>query len=142
MIIPDLNILVYAANSSSQHHAAAYTWWQGQLDADGEVGLSWLVVFGFVRLVTSSRALENPRPVADAWNAVDTWLSYPGVSVLDPGPGHIRIVRSLMEPLAVGGKLVTDAHLAALAIEHHATLATNDRDFQRFPGLRHFNPLD
>lgn len=141
MIIPDVNLLIYAVDSSSQFHDRARTWWEELLNAEGSVGLPWSVSLGFVRIATSARAFSNPLTFAQASSYVEEWLGISGVEPIDPGPGHWRRVRDLLLPIGVGGKLVSDAHLAAMAIEHHATLATHDRDFQRFAGLRCVNPL-
>ena len=141
MIIPDVNLLIYAVDSSSQFHDRARTWWEQLLNAEGTVGLPWTVSLGFVRITTSARAFSNPLTFAQASAYVDEWLSIPAVEPIDPGPGHWRRVHELLLPIGVGGKLVSDAHLAAIAIEQHAVLATHDRDFDRFAGLKCVNPL-
>ncbi|GMV88843.1 MAG: ribonuclease VapC37 [Chthonomonas sp.] len=141
MIISDLNVLLYAIDTESAFHTRARTWWEDLLNGHGRVGMPWHVALGFVRLSTSERVFRNPLSLGEAWDEVEAWMAMPGVVAVQPGPGHLGRVRDLLAPLGAGGKLVADAHLAALAIEQHATLATNDRDFQRFAGLRTVNPV-
>jgi hypothetical protein len=105
------------------------------------VGLAWVAVLGFVRIATHRQVLERPLPVAVACAAARSWLAQPYVSVLHPGERHAEILFGLLEALGTAGNLTTDAHLAALAIEHQAQLQSTDRDFGRFPGLRWENPL-
>jgi toxin-antitoxin system PIN domain toxin len=111
------------------------------LTKDRPVGLPWTVVFGFIRLATHPTVLVQPIGAADALRRVRSWLERPGVQPLDPGPRHLAIVGTLIEATQVAGRLTTDIHLAALAIEHQAELHSNDGDFSRFPGLRWVNPL-
>lgn len=141
MIIPDVNLLVYAHNEAAPDHARARTWWEGLLSGTATVGLPWAVVFGFVRLVTHPAVLERPLPVAEALDRVEEWYACERVLALDPGPRHLSIARGLFAATGVGGSLTTDTHLAALAIENRAELHSNDADFRRFPGLRLRNPL-
>ena len=105
------------------------------------VAIPWAVTFGFIRLVTHPSVLANPLTPEAALDRVDDWFSPEHVVVLEPGPRHLRIVRDLFRGTAVGGNLTTDTHLAALAIEHGAELHSNDRDFERFAGLRVRDPL-
>lgn len=105
------------------------------------VAIPWAVTLGFVRLVTHPAVLTAPLPPEAALDRVDAWFEVEHVAVLDPGPRHLRIVRDLFRATGVGANLTTDTHLAALAIEHGAELHSNDRDFERFPGLRLRNPI-
>ena len=141
MIIPDINLLVYAHNDAAPRHREAREWWESLLSGTVPVALPWAVIFGFVRLVTHSAVLETPLSPEDALERVDAWLAQEHVLIVDPGPKHLAIARGLFAATGVGGSLTTDTHLAALAIEHNAELHSNDRDFERFPGLRLKNPL-
>jgi len=141
VIVPDVNLLVYAHDSTSRHHADARAWWDETLRSQVPVGLAWVAVLGFLRVTTNARVFENPTPVRDAIGVVRSWLAQPATQVLTPGERHSEILFGLLEELGTAGNLTTDAHLAALAIEYGAEIATNDTDFARFPGLRWFNPL-
>ena len=141
MIIPDVNLLVYAYNADAPRHSAARVWLETLLNGGRAVGLPWAVACGFIRLMTHPRVVVSPLPPAVAVAIVASWLSCPNVSVLDPGTRHLEIFGALLEQLGVGGNLTTDAHLAALAIEHQCELHSADADFARFSGLRWINPL-
>lgn len=142
MIVPDVNLLVYAYNADAPLHQRAKDWWEDALSrTERPVGLDWVVMLGFVRLMTHPAVLENPLRPEQATAPLAEWLAQPHVEVLQPGPRHLQIFESLLVGTGVAGNLSTDAHLAALAIEHKAELHSNDRDFGRFPGLRWRNPL-
>jgi toxin-antitoxin system PIN domain toxin len=141
MILPDINLLVFAHNAAAPLHAAAREWWEDLLTREQPVGLPWAVTFGFVRLVTHPSVLVEPLEPSAALDRVETWFGQPCVQPLDPGPRHLSIVRQLLDATRVAGRLTTDSHLAALAIEHQCELHSNDNDFERFPGLRWRNPL-
>lgn len=134
VIIPDVNLLVYAYNEAAPRHADARDWWETLLSRPSRVGLPWAVIFGFVRLVTHPRVLSDPLPPAAALDHVEAWLARAEVQVIEPGPRHLVIVRGLLEATGVAASLTTDTHLAALAIEHQSELHSNDADFARFPG--------
>lgn len=137
----DLNLLIYAVDRDSPRHEAARRWLEQALSDEEPVGLAWVVVVGFLRLVTRAGVVRQPLDPADAFDLVERWLDWPSVEVVRPGPQHWPLLRSLLEPLGTAGNLTTDAHLAALALEHRATLCTADDDFRRFPGLRMLKPL-
>ncbi len=141
MILPDINLLVYAHNESSRFHAAAKRWWIEALGGDQPVALCWAGVTGFVRIVSHPGIQTDPVSVEEALVMVDTWTGHPNVHWLHPGGRHYGLFRSLLIAAGVGGNLVTDAHLAALAIEHQCELHSNDADFAAFSGLRWVNPL-
>lgn len=140
MIIPDVNLLVYAYNEDAPFHAAAKGWWQTRLSGNEPVGLAWVVLLGFVRIMSNRRVLASPMPFVEALGHCKSWLAMPNVSIVLPGPSHLDVLGSLLVG-PVGPNLVTDAHLAALAIEHQAELHSNDSDFARFSGLRWRNPV-
>jgi toxin-antitoxin system PIN domain toxin len=137
----DLNILLYAVNRDSVMHAAARGWLERTLAGEEAVAIPWVVLLGFVRLTTSERVVPRPLSTAEALAVVDGWLAQPSVAPLYPGEQHWRILRSLLSASGSAGNLTTDAHLAALAIEHECELCSCDADFARFPRLRWVNPL-
>jgi toxin-antitoxin system PIN domain toxin len=141
VILPDVNLLVHAYNSESPVHPAARRWWEGALNATRPVGLAWVAILGFIRITTHRQILHNPLPVGTACASARAWLAQPYVGILHPGDRHPEILFGLLESLGTAGNLTTDAHLAALAIEHQAELHSTDADFGRFSGLRWVNPL-
>jgi toxin-antitoxin system PIN domain toxin len=141
MILPDINLLIHAYNRESPVHAKARAWWEALLNGQALVGLPWAVVLGFIRLTTHRQVMSNPLPVTTACQHVRAWLGQPAVSLIDPGSRHAEILFGLLESLGTAGNLTTDAHLAALAIEHQAELHSTDVDLSRFSGLRWVNPL-
>jgi len=141
MILPDINLLIYAYDSDSPFHAAASAWWRDCLSGDEPVGLAQAVIFGFVRICTHPRVFHHPLTAAEAAAVVRSWLDQPVAQILEPPGGHVNDVLRLLEEIGTAGNLVTDAQLAALAMEYGAVLYTSDADFLRFPGLRWINPL-
>lgn len=141
MIIPDINLLLYAYDSNSPFHAKAAGWWQSCLSGTEPVGLLHVVVFGFVRVATSARVFLHPMTPAEAAEHVCSWLEQPSVQVLDPGPNHLRQTLKLLVTLGTAGNLVSDAQMAAMTMDHDGELHTADTDFMRFQGLRWFNPI-
>jgi toxin-antitoxin system PIN domain toxin len=141
MTIPDVNLLLYAYDSESPSHARAAAWWRGCLSGVDPVGLLPVVVFGFVRVATSARAFRRPLSTADAVAHVRSWAHRPVTQVLECGPDDVEKALGLLQQVGAAGNLVTDAQIAAAAIEHHAVVHTSDADFVRFPGVRWFNPI-
>ena len=141
MIIPDLNLLLYAHREDEVHYEASSQWWQSLLDGDESVGVPWSVATGFIRIATLRGLPIPPMSSQQAMDVVEHWLAYDHVQAVDPGPQHLTILRSLLEEVGSYGNLVPDAHIAAIAIEHDAEVHTNDRGFRCFPGLRWRNPL-
>jgi uncharacterized protein len=134
--IPDANVLLYACDESSSHHSEAREWIEGTLSASETVGFAIVVLLGFVRIATNPRVMKAPLATPEAFDQVEEWLAQPPATVLQPGRRHVGIWRELLEASGTAGNLTTDAHLAALAIEHGATFASFDGDFHRFRGLR------
>ena len=141
MKVIDLNVLLSAVNRDAEHHEPARKWVEETLSGVERVGLPWVVLLGFLRLVSSPRVFARPMRNADALRVVDSWLAQPAVVPLTPGEDHWRILQDLLTRSGTAGNLTTDAHLAALAIEHGAELCSTDADFARFPGLRWSNPI-
>jgi len=141
MILPDINLLVYAYNSSAPNHSQAKAWWEACLSENEIVGLPWIVLLGYLRLMTSHSVLVHPLSPGEACGHIRSWLARPQTQILHPGPRHLDLLQSFLWDSEASGKLSTDAHLAALAVEHQAELHTNDGDFARFSGLCWKNPL-
>ena len=141
MIVPDINLLVHAYNSESRLHQSARAWWERLLNGTQPVGLSWVTVLGFIRIATHRHVLATPLPVSVVCAHARAWLAQPSVTIVHPGDRHADILVGLLEELGTAGNLTTDAHLAALCIEHQAELHSTDADFARFPGLRWRNPV-
>ena len=141
MILVDANLLLHAYNPRSVEHDPARVWLESVLSGPGLVRFGWLTLWAFLRISTNPRVFERPLHMAEARDIVASWLGQPNVGILDPAERHWEILGGLLTAGQVTGPLVTDAVLAALAIEHGATLQTTDRDFARFDGLKWSNPL-
>ena len=141
MIVPDINLLLYAEIAAFPEHAAARKWWERLLSGTEEVGIAPPALFGFLRIATNPRVISPPLAVDDAIDRVTAWLAQPNVRVLQPGPKHLQIAFDLLRGLGTAGNLTTDTQLAAFAIENAATMCSNDTDFGRFVGLSWKNPL-
>ena len=141
MMLIDANLLLYAYDESCDSHARASAWLEEQFSGKDLVALSWQSITAFIRISTNPRAYVSPFSVQEAARIVSEWLSQENVIILVPTDRHWEILRILLEKGQASGHLAMDAHMAALAIEHGATLCSTDRDFSRFPGLRTFNPL-
>ena len=141
MILPDLNLLLYAYNPHMPQHRAAHSWWEKVMNGDELIGMPLEVAFGFIRVATNPRLGPAKVALIDARRVVESWLDLPQARVLTPGPSHFTRVMDLMGAAMAAGPVLSDAILAAYAVEHRATLFTNDGDFARFPGLQWENPL-
>lgn len=141
MILPDVNALVYAHDRSALHHEAYRTWLQTILNGDAAFGLCDVVLSGFIRIVTHPRILKTPIHLGQALDLVNELREHPGSLIIEPGERHWRIFDQLCRHLNAAGNAVPDAYLAALAIESGSELATADRGFARFPGLRWRHPI-
>lgn len=135
MKLPDVNVLVYSVNLDSPQQAAAAAWLKASFGSDEGVALTWPALLGFVRLCTRRGILAQPLSVEQALQTLNYWLSQPSARVIDPGRRHAALLGRLLLAAGTAGNLTTDAHLAALAMEHGATLGSFDRDFERFAGL-------
>lgn len=141
MRLPDVNLLIYAADEDARQHEQALDWIEATLSGVETVAFTWHTLVGFLRITTRSRGARDPWPVESALDVIDGWLAQPVATVVHPTDRHALVLRDLLAPLGAGGNLTSDAHLAALAIEHGATLCSHDNDFSRFPGLRWEDPL-
>ncbi len=140
MKLLDANILLYAYDSSSPHHAACRLWLDAAFNDEESVALPWQTLLAFVRIASNPRAVRQPLSGAEACAVVSTWLKRPNVVVIEAGERFWEIFQAQVRDAQVNGPLVTDAALAALAFEHGATLCSTDRDFRRFDGLKLFDP--
>ena len=141
MTILDANVLLYAYNEHSPHQRAAEEWLTQLVDGTEAIGIPWVTIWAFLRIATNSRIWPYPLPISAAFDVIREWLQQPGVVVVQPGPQHSEILERLLSTYSVSGALVTDAVLAALAVEHGAMLASTDQDFRRFPEVRWINPI-
>lgn len=135
MKVVDLNVLIYATDSTSANHAVARTWLDHAMSSTETIGIPTQVAVGFVRLTTSARVMTDPLDVTTSVSILNGWLRRPNVTTPAPTARHYDLIGDLLEPLGTAGNLVTDAHLAALSIEHGAELCSFDHDFGRFSGV-------
>jgi len=141
VIVLDANLLIYAYDTVAKEHGQARAWLEERFSAVEKVGLSWIAILAFLRIATSRRYESNPMSAEEATSVVGDWLALDNVVLVSPTERHWHILSGLIPKSQARGSLIMDAHLAALAIEHGATLCTNDRDFLRFPGLKVEFPL-
>jgi toxin-antitoxin system PIN domain toxin len=141
VIVPDVNLLLYAVISGFPQHHRAYAWWEQTVNGHTRVGLTDPALFGFLRIATSARILQSPLAIHDAVDYVQDWLAQPNVDLLTPGPDHLNIALGLLKEIGTAGNLTTDVQLAAYAIEHQGEMHSNDSDFARFPNVKWVNPL-
>jgi toxin-antitoxin system PIN domain toxin len=141
VILVDANLLIYAVDADSAHHKRARRWLEEALSADTWVGLPWIVLLAFLRITTRAGIMRKPLAPGQAVDFVDEWLAQPYVALVVPGEQHWGVLRNLLLSDGTAGNLTSDAHLAALAIEHGCQIASADNDFRRFSGLTLVNPL-
>jgi uncharacterized protein len=141
VIIPDINLLLYAEIDAHPLHPAARRWWEEALGGDRQVGLAPVCLFGFLRLATNRRVFTAPLPVGDAIDRIEAWLERPNVTTLIPGRDHLQTAFRLLARLGTAANLTTGVQIAAHALELNGEVHSNDADFARFEGLRWINPL-
>lgn len=141
MIVPDVNLLLYAVISGFPQHARARAWWEQTINSEARVGLTQPAVFGFLRIATNARILQQPLTIDDADRYVNDWLDQPNVRFLTPGPAHLDIALGILREIGSAGNLTTHVQLAAYAIEHRGEIYCNDTDFARFQNVKLINPL-
>lgn len=140
MNLVDANVLLYAVNEADPKHRASRHWLDTALDGGESVGFAWVPMLAFLRLVTKVGLFPSPLTVADAVDRLRRWIDQPAAIVVEPTARHLDLVAGLLAGVGTGGNLVNDAHLAALALDHDATIVTYDNDFGRFPGVRWHPP--
>ena len=141
MKLVDLNVLLYAVNRKAPRHGTVRSWWEAALSDEEPVALAWIVLLGFLRLATNARVFPQPLTAEQAIARVEVWVSHPKTRLVTETSEHWRILQELLEETGTAGNLTTDAHLAALAISHGATLVSCDADFGRYRHLRWENPV-
>ena len=141
MILVDANLLLYAEDSLSEHHQTARTWWDAQLSGAEPICLCWPVLTAFIRIGTNVRLHRRPLTLGEAVERVQSWFDQPCVRIIHPGEQHWAIFQVMLRDGKAIGSLVSDAHLAAMAVEHNCILQSTDVDFARFKGLKWNNPI-
>ena len=140
-MLVDANILLFAANPSAPEHAAAASWLEARLNGERRVGLPWESLSGFLRIATHPRAFPRPIRPDDAWGLIEDWLAAPMAWIPLPTERHGDVLGALVRRYRLSGRLIPDAHLAALAIQHGLDVVSADSDFARFTEIRWVNPL-
>lgn len=140
MQLVDANVLIYAVNRGAREHVVARDWLNQALLGSEAVAFAWTVTLAFLRLSTHSAVFPRPLSVAEATTAVERWLEAPPAIAIEPTRQHVGLLRGLLERAGSAGNLVGDGHLAALALEHGATVVSFDRDFARFEGVALLRP--
>lgn len=141
MILVDANLLLYAYHPQADQHEKSRAWLEAVLSGRELVRFAWLTLWAFLRIGTNSRVFEHPLTASEAEAAISSWLAQPVAGIVEPGERHWDILRQLIRAGQAKGPLVMDAVLAAIAIEHGATICTTDRDFSRFPDVKWTNPI-
>ncbi len=142
MIVPDANLLIYAYDQQSPNHKAARKWWEDALSDDEPVGIPWIVLLAFTRILTHPSIASEPLSSEEVRSRVDQWFEQKHVRLINPGPECLRRFFDCLKEARLGGNLSTDALIAAQAAEHGATIHSNDHDFDRFLNVRRINPLE
>ncbi len=141
MTVLDANILIYAWNEDDPRHRVARNWVETLFSREDWIGIPWLTIWAFLRLTTNPRVVPRPFGADQAFEIVASWIELPNVVTVQPGSRHVEILAKLVVAAQASGPLLTDAVLAAIAIEQGAVLASTDHDFSRFSGLSWINPL-
>jgi uncharacterized protein len=142
LILPDVNVLLYAVNTATEQHAAALNAIKGGYSSPRGIGFAWVSLLAFLRLSTRSGIFPKPLSVDDAIRVTNHWIDAPNAQLVHPGERHAELLGRLLRGAGTTGNLTTDAHLAAIAMEHDATIVSFDRDFARFADVRWANPGD
>jgi toxin-antitoxin system PIN domain toxin len=141
LIIPDINLLLYATFTTFPLHDRARAWWEGTLNGAAPVGLVAPVLFGFARIATNRRIFDVPMTVHDAAGHIEEWLARPQVTFLPDSARHVQVAFDLLRSAGAAGNLTTDAQIAAHAVISLGTVHTHDTDFGRFERVRFLDPL-
>lgn len=142
MRLVDANVLLHAINADSRHHAASREWLVGALGGRDVVGLPWVSLLAFLRLATKPAIFPHPLSSREAIEQAREWISAPAAVLVHPDAGHAVTLFRMLDDVGVAGNLVTDAHLAALAVARRADIVSYDTDFDRFRQIRRVEPED
>jgi len=142
MILLDANLLIYAYHQASPFHTSSRAWFEAALEQGEGIAIAWMTILAFLRITTNRHLFARAFSMAEAERIVAEWMRHPAITTLTTSERHWEIFSRMLLAGQAGSELVSDAHLAALAIEHGAIVCTTDRDFARFPGLRWQNPLE
>lgn len=140
MILVDANVVLYAYHPRAEQHKPCRLWVEEAFSGFAPIGLPWLTLWAFLRISTNPRAFEKPLSMKEAQKIIASWIDLPIVQVIEPGERYWEILSRLLVEAQVSGPLVTDAALAALALEHGASICTTDRHFTRFPNVKTLDP--
>ncbi|KAA1244883.1 type II toxin-antitoxin system VapC family toxin, partial [Mycobacterium simiae] len=140
MKIVDANVLLYAVNTASEHHESSLRWLDNSLSGADSIGFAWVPLLAFLRLATKDGLFPRPLSADAAMSQVADWLAAPSAVLVNPTAGHAQILAGMLTHVGTGANLVNDAHLAALAVEHRASIVSYDSDFGRFGGVRWDRP--
>jgi len=141
MIVPDANLLVYAYDTTSPHHWESREWWESALSGDEPIGVPWVVLLAFTRILTNPVVATDPLSPNEVRVRVEQWLALDHVRLIHPGPEAPDRFFGFLEEAGQGANLTTDAVIATEAVENGAVIYSNDRDFDRFHGVQRVNPL-
>jgi len=142
VIAPDANLLIYAYAPHDPNHVASRKWLEETLSGSEPVGIPVHSIHAFLRVLTNPRSTSVPMNFAQTAEVVNSWLAMPQVCILYPGDRHWELLQRFGAQVKLNGAQITDAAIAAIAVEYGAVIHSNDRDFARFPGLRWVNPLE
>ena len=142
MKIVDINVLLYAVNKDTPHHEACRNWLEDALTSEDPLGFAWAVVLGFLRIVTNGRIMPHPLDSGTAIKLVDEWLMQPAAIIVQPTDRHWFVLKEIFAHLGTAANMTSDAHIAALAVEHGARLYSTDNDFSRIPIVRWTSPAE
>lgn len=141
MILPDVNLLIYAYNTGDPRYAVAGSWFEELMNSSERACFCWETINGFIRISTNPAAMPNPYSLNEAHSIVRSWLASPNALFLHPTENHLDLIQRVGSKANAVGKLHSDAILAAYAVAHDATIASSDRNFRLFTGIKLLNPL-
>jgi uncharacterized protein len=139
--VPDVNVLLYSVDSKSPSHQPCVDWLNGALNGNEPLGFTWQSIAGFVRIGMNPRVLNRPMTLAEAFGNLEAWLACRASRILHPGTNHLSLLKRFLDAVGGGGNFASDAHLAAIGLKHDGEVVSCDSDFERFQGLKSFDPV-